>query len=35
VAAVAQIATWIGWGAIGGGSWVLVGELLKKYVVKA
>lgn len=35
VRAVKQVVTWVGWGAIGGGTWVLVGELLKKYIVKA
>ena len=34
-AALVQVAMWVGWGAIGGGSWVIVGELIKKFIVKA
>jgi hypothetical protein len=33
--ACVQLVTWVGWGAIGGGSWVVVGELIKKFIVKA
>jgi len=34
-AVLVQFVMWVGWGAIGGGTWVIVGELIKKYVVRA
>jgi hypothetical protein len=34
-AVMLQVASWIGFGFFAGGTWVLVGELVKKYIVRA